>query len=215
MDACWTVIGVRGDHSCPELRQHVHCRNCPVHAAAAVALLECEPATDYIAAWTTHVSAPKAHGDRNAEPLLIFRVDAEWFALPTAVVEEVTRIPPIHSLPHRQRDAVLGVTNIRGTLTPCVSLSRLLALDPPADAPEAHSWRRRCLVIRRASTRVACPVDEVHGILHVPHEDLKDLPATLAKSATRFSRKALTWNERSVGVLEEQPLFAALGRSLK
>jgi len=35
VNACWTTIGVRGDASCPELKQHVHCRNCPVYSAGA------------------------------------------------------------------------------------------------------------------------------------------------------------------------------------
>jgi len=34
-EACWRRIGVSGDRSCPELAQHVHCRNCPVYAGAA------------------------------------------------------------------------------------------------------------------------------------------------------------------------------------
>ena len=34
-DACWRRIGVAGDRTCPELAQHVHCRNCPVYAGAA------------------------------------------------------------------------------------------------------------------------------------------------------------------------------------
>src|SRR4029077_5730556 len=29
VDDCWNRIGVRGDASCPELKHHVHCRNCP------------------------------------------------------------------------------------------------------------------------------------------------------------------------------------------
>ncbi len=32
---CWNRIGVNGDRSCPELTSFVHCRNCPVFAAAA------------------------------------------------------------------------------------------------------------------------------------------------------------------------------------
>ena len=32
---CWNKIGVSGDLSCPELNTHIHCRNCPVFAAAA------------------------------------------------------------------------------------------------------------------------------------------------------------------------------------
>ncbi len=37
VDDCWNRIGVRGDRSCPKLAEHIHCRNCPVHAAAASA----------------------------------------------------------------------------------------------------------------------------------------------------------------------------------
>ena len=40
IDDCWNRIGVYGDKSCERLREHVHCRNCEVHAAAAVRLLE-------------------------------------------------------------------------------------------------------------------------------------------------------------------------------
>ena len=36
---CWNTIGVSGDRSCPELNTHIHCRSCPVFAAAARASL--------------------------------------------------------------------------------------------------------------------------------------------------------------------------------
>ena len=52
LDDCWNRIGVRGDASCPELARHVHCHNCPVHAAAALALLDREPPEGSGAAWT-------------------------------------------------------------------------------------------------------------------------------------------------------------------
>ena len=35
LNDCWNKIGVRGDGSCPELKQHAHCRNCPVYASVA------------------------------------------------------------------------------------------------------------------------------------------------------------------------------------
>lgn len=35
IDDCWNRIGVRGDGSCPRLAGYIHCRNCPVHDAAA------------------------------------------------------------------------------------------------------------------------------------------------------------------------------------
>ncbi len=46
IDDCWNRIGVRGDGSCPRLAGYIHCRNCPVHDAAAARVLDREQAID-------------------------------------------------------------------------------------------------------------------------------------------------------------------------
>jgi len=213
---CWNRIGVRGDSSCPELERYVHCRNCPVHAAGAIALLERAPEDDYVATWTRHVATMEAAADRGAESIVIFRVGAEWLALPTAVVGEVTRMLSIHSLPHRRRDIVLGVANFRGTLTACLSLERVLGVEPSSSPgqPGQRGERQRLLVLNREGLCVVCPVDEVHGVHHVHPRDLRDVPATLAKATTRYSTQLLPWQGRSVGILDAPTLFASLKRSL-
>lgn len=213
---CWNRIGVRGDGSCPELTRYVHCRNCPVHAAGAVALLERPPQDDYLAAWTQHVATMKAAIDKGGDSIVIFRVGAEWFGLPTAVVEEVTRMLSIHSLPHRRRDLVLGVANFRGKLTACVALGRLLGVEPAAvpEQPVQRGERNRLLVLGGDGMRVMCPVDEVHGVQPVHPRDLRDVPSTLARATTRYSTQLLSWQGRSVGVLDPPTLFASLKRSL-
>ena len=71
----------------------------------------------------------------------------------------------------------------------------------------------RILVIQREDVRAVCPVDEVHGIHQFHPQQLQDVPATVAKSASTFTRKILTWRERSVGILNDQLLFIALKRS--
>ena len=38
-DDCWNRIGISGDRSCPELVQHVLCRNCPVFEAGTPGVL--------------------------------------------------------------------------------------------------------------------------------------------------------------------------------
>jgi len=216
MNACWNSIGVRGNRSCPQLEQYIHCRNCPVHAAAAVALLENAPPDDYLAGWTTHLAKPEQTAERDAQSVIIFRVGAEWLALPTPVVEEVTHLLPIHSLPHRRRDVVLGVTNVRGELVICVSLGRILGLEESAvpDPAARRAARQRFLVIRGDAVRAACPVHDVHGIHHFPLRDLKDVPATLAMATTPHSKKLLPWRDHSVGVLDAQSLFVTVKRSL-
>ena len=80
---CWNTIGVRGDTSCKELVQHVHCRNCPVYSKAAAHLLDREPPSDYIAHWTEQARQAKGTAEQAAISVLIFRIRAERLALPT------------------------------------------------------------------------------------------------------------------------------------
>ncbi len=136
---CWNRIGVGGDRSCPELREHVHCRNCPVYSAGAAELLDGDAPAGYLAEWTSHFAQPKRAEDIETRSIVIFRIGSEWLALPTSVVMEVANLLPIHSLPHRQSGAVLGLANVRGELLICVSLGQVVGVEK---APVAGRGRR-------------------------------------------------------------------------
>ena len=69
--------------------------------------------------------------------VLLFRLQAEWLALPAQVFQEVAERRPVHSLPHRRQGIVLGLVNVRGELLLCVSLARLLRRNDPSQ-PEAR-----------------------------------------------------------------------------
>lgn len=216
LDDCWNRIGVRGDLSCPKLKEHIHCRNCPVHAAAAVALLDVPLPDDHLQRWTAHVAAAQARVEVDSLSLVLFRIGAERLALPTVVFEEIAEVKPIHSLPQRRGGSILGVCNVRGELRVCVSLQRLLGIDP---APPAKRSRRleesRLLVLQHGSSRAVVPVDDVLGIQRFPAAALQAAPATVARAAQRYSRALLEWEEHTVGVLDAALLFAAIDRSLQ
>jgi chemotaxis-related protein WspD len=213
---CWNVIGVRGDRSCPELKQYVHCRNCPVYSAGAAELLDGDLPAGYADEWTSHFAQPKPAEDIATRSVVIFRIGAEWLALPTAVVIEVANLLPVHSLPHRQSGAVLGLANVRGELLICVSLGQVVGVEPSAAASRERrrTVYQRLLVIRRDDVRVVCPVDEVHGVHHVRPGELKDVPTTVAQAGVTYSTALLSWRERSVGILDDQLVFYSLKRSL-
>ena len=215
-DACWNSIGVRGDGSCPELVRHVHCRNCPVYSDAARELLDGELPADYSAEWTTHVARPKRADKGGTQTIVIFRIGTEWLALPMPAVKEVADLRPIHSLPHRRSGVVLGLANVRGELLVCVSLGQVLGLEQSAEVNREtrRAAYRRLLVIRRDEVRSACPVDEVHGVHRVRSRELKEVPTTVAKSTATYSKAMLSWEGRSVGLLDDQLLCYALQRSL-
>jgi chemotaxis-related protein WspD len=111
---------------------------------------------------------------------------------------------------------VLGVASIRGELRVCVSLARLLNIEtgapPKSRDPRARKGYPRLLVISREGSRVAAPVDEVHGVHRYHPRKLREAPATLAQSS--YTRAILDWERAAVGVLDDQLLFYSIDRSL-
>ncbi len=216
LDDCWNRIGVRGDGSCPELTQYVHCHNCPVFAAGAAAMLDADVPDSYFADRTAHF-AEQAHAEEGGtRSVVIFRVASEWLSLATSVVTEVANLLPIHSLPHRPDEVVLGLSSVRGELLVCVSLGRIVGAEPITSLTneDRTTAGRRLLVIRQENVRVVCPVDEVHGIHRFQPRELMDVPTTVSKATVTYSTALLPWRGHAVGTLDDQLLFYTLRRSL-
>jgi chemotaxis-related protein WspD len=211
-EGCWNEIGVRGDASCPELKQHIHCHNCPVYSDAAVRLLDSDLPDGYLADWTAQVAAEEGIDALGTHSVLVFRIGEEWLALPTSAIKEVADPRPIHSLPHRRNGVVLGVANVRGELLVCVSLGHVLGLEQSAETQlQKHgSVHPRLLVIHRA----VFPVDEVSGTHRAHSRELTDVPATVAKATASYTKAMLSWQQKSIGLLDERLLLDTLTRSL-
>lgn len=216
LNTCWKQIGIWGDRTCPELKVHTHCRNCPVYCNAAAALLDREPPPDYQADWTMLIAQPRKTKLAGDKSVVIFRIGAEWLALPTNVFQEVTDQRPIHSLPHRQGRVIQGLVNIRGQLLVCVSLAELLGFEPTAEPkkPSSRAASQRLLVTAHKSGGAVFSTPEVH-VGHRYHPDeLKPLPATVSLAASRHAIGLLAWRDHNVGVLDDELLFYTLNRSL-
>lgn len=220
--------GPEEDASCPESRTRGPGQDHPAQKEAALLLLNRAPPDSYLEEWTSHVArrsilpspSPEAANGGAAEEaatlsVMIFRLAGEWLALPTRLLEEVTEMRPVHSLPRRRSGVVLGVTTIHGGVLICVSLAMLLGL-----APEAHPHdrrmeaKRRMLVIGRDSGRFVFPADEVHGIQRYRADKLRPAPATIARAGSSYTRHVLPWQERSVGYLDADLLLDGLNRSV-
>lgn len=219
IDDCWNRIGVRGDHSCAKLETHIHCRNCPVYAAAAGQLLNRAVPAGHLDNWSEMLARPQAAAAPEQVSVVIFRVGPEWLALPTVLFEEIAGVRAIHSLPHRRSGGVLGVANIRGELLVCIGLRDLLGLEaaPAERGPgrdQGGDAAGRLLVIQWQGSRAVFPVEQVHGIERFAEAQLAELPATLAKTAATYTKAILPWRGKSVGLLDEQSLFHTLTRSL-
>ena len=213
---CWNRIGVRGDSSCPELKQHIHCRNCPVYATAAVDLLDTDLPADHLARWSSHVAQAKPVVESDRQAVVVFRIGDEWLALPSLLFKEIAPRGVIHAVPHRRNGVVLGLTNIRGELLACVSLREVLSLQAAkaGKRDQLQAAGGRFMVIQREGSRLVCPVDEMHGILRFHRRQQLPLPATLAKATATYTLALLPWQQQTVGLLDDQLLFYTLNRSL-
>jgi chemotaxis-related protein WspD len=212
VDDCWSRIGVNGDRSCPELDEHVHCRNCPVFARAARGFFDRRAPEGYLAEWSELLGRPVDKASVDDAALLVFRLGGEWLALSLSVVAEVTALRPVHRVPHRTNRVFSGLVSLRGQLQLCVSLHGLLDVAPadPGDAPPANP---RLVVIRKDSEAWAFPAEEVTGVHRVARDRLQKVPSTLANPAGSFSRAVFAWGDgRSVDVLDEPRVFEALRR---
>jgi chemotaxis-related protein WspD len=216
VEDCWNRIGVRGDQSCIELGQHLHCRNCPVYAASARTLLDAPLPPDYSDFWTKHFARPSGLVQTALHSVIIFRVGAEWLALPTLLCAEVAHRRPIHPLPHRRSGAVLGVTNVRGELLVCLSLAAILGLDVSARLVQEQRGVdvERFLVIGRGADAVVFPVDAVRRMHRFGSSELTELPATVSRAQAAYTSAILSWDGRTAGVLDGKLLLCAVERSL-
>lgn len=204
---CWKVIGVvGGDRSCPALVEHVHCRNCPVFAAAGRGLLERVPPDGYLDEWTVRLAESRPSAAKPIS-LVVFRIGPEWLALDTAAVVEVCEARPVLRLPHR-RGALAGVVSIRGEVQLCVSLHELFDL-----RRDGAPVLRRMLLIAHDDEAWAIPADEVHGVVRFEAADVGDPPMTLTRGLVGAIVGVMRWGERSAGWLRADGLFPLLRRS--
>ncbi|KVQ11823.1 chemotaxis protein CheW [Burkholderia ubonensis] len=230
IDDCWNRIGTRGDGTCPRLAAHARCLNCPVFAQAAATLLDrplsdadfAEAARTAHEAHDTHQAPPDARADDANAPqtALAFRIADEWLGLPVPALRQIDGPRPIHPLPHRRNGVVLGLVNVRGTLTIAASLGALLGLDLGLehDAAARHASRHahaRLLVVEHRGDTVALPVDEVEGVLRFAASALLPAPTTLAHAATMHTRGLLAWRDTTLGLLDTDRVFDSLARSLR
>ncbi|MFM0033833.1 chemotaxis protein CheW [Paraburkholderia strydomiana] len=221
-DDCWNRIGVRGDSSCERLADYVRCLNCPVFEAAAAKLLDQPIPRVDLSRHDIRTAAQPRHDARGTnESFLVFRIGGEWLALPTPIFKRIVQTRPIHTLPHRQHRAVLGVVNVQGELLVCLALTHLLGFE--ADTTTAIATRDgqpsrhdlpRLLVVSRAEEHAVFPVDQVDGVHWLAPSTFCPPPATLSQAAAAHTRAVAPWRGMSVGLLDADALFDTLNRSL-
>lgn len=226
-ELCWRKIGVWGDRSCTRLGELVHCQNCGLYSKAGRQLLHRTIPESYYGESESRSLGEKPAARKNFRTFLIFRIDQEYYGLPAGSLAEVVDRRRVHALPHARSHVLKGLVNIRGELLICISLSRLLSLEPRThEARCKHTIFERLLVARGDEGRFVVPVSEVDGLHRVAEEDLCPAPATVTRSSAPYTDAVVRWNLASrraencgdsvhVSILNAAKLFKAFGEHLR
>lgn len=130
------------------------------------------------------------------ERLLTVAVGGQRFAVPSAIVREVTRLPRLVRVPHAPA-ALIGLANIRGVVVPILSLAILTE-------QVSGGGERRVVVIEDGET-VGLAVDEVAqliGATDAAEQSIRalDVAALIARSMPANGER----RGRSSGIVEER-----------
>jgi len=213
---CWTITGIRGNRSCPELATCVHCRNCPVYEAAGRNLLDRKPPENYIEELTKMTARPETKKDFRQKSGMVFRLGPEWLGLPANIFVEITRPFPVRSVPHRSNSIFLGLVSIRGDIQMCFSAGNLLGIQPAPDGKTtaAAGLLRRLCVVSKHNRSWVFPVDEVYGLCNYAENEIQPVPVNVAKTMQKYTAGIIAANKRQIGLVNDDLIFAAFERSI-
>lgn len=199
---CWNRTGVAGDRSCPELERLVHCRNCRAYTEVARASLHAPVEDTYQEFWARELGQVSQAATPADGAAVVFRIGAEWLALPAALVRSVAPQAPAHRIPHRNAPGLLGVVNVGGRLLPAVSLGALLGVDTrQAPAVAGRHVFPRLLVIEAGKQPCALPVAELHGVVRYAAAALAEPAETVERPRPEHLDGVLAHRGMQVGVV--------------
>jgi chemotaxis-related protein WspD len=212
---CWQEVGISGDFSCEKLKEIVHCRNCAEYNKAGRQLFDREIPEGFLEEWTKSLTGTKREDTEETVSVTVFRVGNEWLALKTVYMQEAATVRTIHHVPLRSNKVFKGIANVNGELLLCMSVADLLEYDEGGKGGTTEERAcERMLVVRIEGERYVFPVDEVLGIFRVSWGGLYEPPATMSKSPTSLLRGIFDYEEKRIGLVDEERFRKALKRSV-
>jgi chemotaxis-related protein WspD len=179
-------------------------------------LLERDLPDAYKDEWGQVLLEKKKEEPTGTFPVVTFRIETEWLALPARFFAEIIDTVPIHTVPHRKRPVLKGVVNVHGEIQLCICLGRLIGLEAePPENEKAGRRHERMMVVTKDGDVWVFPVKEIHGIHHIHPGLFQNVPATVAKSKSSFTKKIFRWEDKHVALLDDELLFYSLKRSVQ
>lgn len=209
---CWNRIGVwASERSCPKLKDVVHCRNCDEFISGGRSLLDREPDAAYLEEWTELIANEREELSESTDSVIVFRLENERFAFPAVIFREIEEAKDIHKIPHKADEVFLGLTNIKGELQLCFSLKAFLGIDETGSSTES---KHRFMVVNRGGYSWVFPADEIFGIYKYDINDIQNIPATVSKAGSNYTKSVFKLEGKTIGLLDDELIIYALKRRI-
>ncbi len=214
-EICWRSIGIWGDASCPKLAEEIHCHNCPVYIQSGRHQLEQTASDEYRRQWAEIMARPKETQPTDTVSLAIFRLGNHVLALRTSVFKRILEPRPIHPIPHRNTNVVLGLVALQGELQLAFSLPELLRLKSEPLVAGRKRILPRMALIEKQGERWVFPVDEMLGLHLLTSDSAMAVPSDENDPSTTYLTTMFELDGRIVNRIDDELLFAGLKRSLQ
>lgn len=118
----------------------------------------------------------------DTESLVVFRIDAEYYAVPIASIEGIIKIPPVTVVPNSP-PYIQGIITVRGRVVTVVDLEKRFALPRESNLTQQH-----LLLVTVHDVSVGVIVDKALGVLRVLRTQIAEPPTALT---TKFGAQIL------------------------
>ena len=116
---------------------------------------------------------------KTAEMLVTFQVADQEFALPLDAVQEILPLPSTSIAVSHAEAVVLGMSSVRDTLLPLLSLRGLLGFSATG-ASEAANERQKVIVMKLGANQIGLVADQARSIVAADPDLMDPIPAILA-----------------------------------
>ena len=136
--------------------------------------------------------------------VLLFRLERELYAIPSASVREVARYRPWTSVPGAPA-SLPGIISQRGMILPIVEPRPLLGLEQ-AEVTRAA----RLVIVLHNDIGMALLADAVLDLVLLPARAVEPVPSALDPARARFLRGVAQHADQTIGLLDLDELIAGL-----
>jgi purine-binding chemotaxis protein CheW len=144
---------------------------------------------------------------KKTEMLVTFEVAGQEFALPLDAVHEILPLPPALTAVARAEAVVLGVTSVRDTLVPLLSLRGLLGFA----ANQTSNEREKVVVIKLGGAQIGLVADQARAIVAADPEFMDPIPPVIAARTGGESRIRSVYRgeagRRLISILSPDQIF--------